>query len=625
MPPVLFDPVSKKVIWDDTEKKVQALSIYGDDCCCFMDPSLDYDPEKTYAKDEYAYGDNFLIPGPYGLGPEVTYQSLQDNNTGHLPLSCGGDWQNNHDYVIGDYLREYPYHCWENKLYRCIAPFNSGTNDYSKYLSNGTYWVEETGWWAAVSFVRACGNENWNAYPPFGGVGKSPKYLKVTFSGVSTNPAGQCLNESEESDCETNRTKFNPNQSFILIGGNCTWSCAGSVYPKWQIIVFLGREIFLTLHNTEAEEGDYCQYFIANSDWVCSDGRNGWGMGGEGENSGEWISTTTYNPSPPYGYTEGDRVTRNGVAYRNIQENNQGHDPASSPSWWSTDLQSNLFKVNTIVQSAHSSNIYRCKQDHTSSPFNEPEVGANWESYWELEKCFNMITKPTRNVCNTSCVGRNGGENTLVAIDGTVTMEFLTTLPNVTLGIATAPDPTDEATNKAANTQLNWTPGINATYQNIYFGTTNPPPLVARVLGDVGTYNPGTLAYSTPYYWRIDSGIDSCAIGTKEVEGEVWTFTTMAEPNTTPPTPNPMTWNTTPHKDGSNHHMIASVATDADNPPVEYSFEGSGGGVSSGWISSNNYSVAGGAYGAYRVRARDALGNMTGYSPKYGTDGYPVP
>jgi hypothetical protein len=241
MPPVLFDPVSKKVIWDDTEKKVQALSIYGDDCCCFMDPSLDYDPEKTYAKDEYAYGDDFSMPGPYGLGPEVTYQSLQDNNKGHLPLSCGGNWQQNHDYVIGDYVKTHSYYCWENKLYRCIAPFNSGSNDYSKYPGftdlSMEYWVEETGWWAAVSFVRACGNENWNAYPPFGGVGKTPKYLKVTFSGISTDPNSQCLCEDEFEDCETNKTKFNPNQSFILTqDSGCRWGCdSGGDYPRKQI------------------------------------------------------------------------------------------------------------------------------------------------------------------------------------------------------------------------------------------------------------------------------------------------------------------------------------------------------------------------------------------------------
>jgi hypothetical protein len=86
-----------------------------------------------------------------------------------------------------------------------------------------------------------------------------------------------------------------------------------------------------------------------------------------------------------------------------------------------------------------------------------------------------------------------------------------------------------------------------------------------------------------------------------------------------------MTWSITPHVVGSNFVMQASLATDAASPPVEYNFEcRSGSGTSSGWQSSRDYSVAITGYAVYRVRARDALHNMTGYSTSWGTDGYPV-
>jgi len=94
-------------------------------------------------------------------------------------------------------------------------------------------------------------------------------------------------------------------------------------------------------------------------------------------------------------------------------------------------------------------------------------------------------------------------------------------------------------------------------------------------------------------------------------------------PDTDPPSPDPMTWATEPYQ--TNASSIAMVATTATDPttPIHYYFSfyhsptGGAGGTSSGWQSSASYTDSGLStnhqYG-YKVRARDGNNNMTSYS-----------
>jgi len=93
-------------------------------------------------------------------------------------------------------------------------------------------------------------------------------------------------------------------------------------------------------------------------------------------------------------------------------------------------------------------------------------------------------------------------------------------------GQASAPSPANSATDVSIDADLSWTAGSNATSHNVYFGTDSTPD-AGEFQGNqtATTYDPGTMANSTTYYWRID---EVNAEGT--TTGTVWNFTTEAAP-----------------------------------------------------------------------------------------------
>jgi hypothetical protein len=103
-------------------------------------------------------------------------------------------------------------------------------------------------------------------------------------------------------------------------------------------------------------------------------------------------------------------------------------------------------------------------------------------------------------------------------------------------------------------------------------------------------------------------------------------------PDTTPPLPNPSQWLTVPYyyvdANGYYHHAMAAVVTDdsttGGNNPCQYYFQFvyGGAGQDSGWQLSNVYDYTFAKYylyGVYRVKARDAVGNETGWSTALST------
>ncbi|MDH4238563.1 MAG: hypothetical protein OEW48_03265 [Phycisphaerae bacterium] len=90
------------------------------------------------------------------------------------------------------------------------------------------------------------------------------------------------------------------------------------------------------------------------------------------------------------------------------------------------------------------------------------------------------------------------------------------------------PNPADGAKSVSRTADLSWTAGSDATSHDVYFGTTRPGVFQGNQSGMI--FDPGTMAYYTTYYWRIDEiSNEGKTIGT------VWTFTTLSSPPPPPP------------------------------------------------------------------------------------------
>jgi hypothetical protein len=126
-----------------------------------------------------------------------------------------------------------------------------------------------------------------------------------------------------------------------------------------------------------------------------------------------------------------------------------------------------------------------------------------------------------------TCVTINGNNltvNAITNVDGIVRDTFTLSHGALPLpGQAGNPSPANGAANVATNATLSWTAGSDAASHDVYFGTTSPG--TSRGNQTATTYNPGTLANSTTYYWRIN---EKNATGT--TTGAVWSFTTAATP-----------------------------------------------------------------------------------------------
>jgi formylglycine-generating enzyme required for sulfatase activity len=104
-------------------------------------------------------------------------------------------------------------------------------------------------------------------------------------------------------------------------------------------------------------------------------------------------------------------------------------------------------------------------------------------------------------------------------------------------GLPSNPSPADGATDQSIDLILSWTgddvDGDALTY-DVYFEAGDDTPDVLRSNDQTSTsYDPGTLAYSTHYYWQIVAQDEHGASTT----GPVWDFTTGSSANIPPSVP----------------------------------------------------------------------------------------
>ena len=90
-------------------------------------------------------------------------------------------------------------------------------------------------------------------------------------------------------------------------------------------------------------------------------------------------------------------------------------------------------------------------------------------------------------------------------------------------GKVSNPNPANGAMRANRDADLSWTAGADATSHDVYFGTSSPPPFIDNQAAT--TFDPGTMPYSSTYYWRIDS-----VNGWGKTTGTVWSLTTLPSP-----------------------------------------------------------------------------------------------
>ncbi|MFH1230275.1 MAG: hypothetical protein V1709_02130 [Planctomycetota bacterium] len=108
-----------------------------------------------------------------------------------------------------------------------------------------------------------------------------------------------------------------------------------------------------------------------------------------------------------------------------------------------------------------------------------------------------------------------------------VDKSFNTVTPTGSPAQVTLPNPASGTISASITTQVYWASASGASSYDAYFGTSATPPKVVTAT-TATNYNPGTLSYSTTYYWQINS---KNSVGT--TPGIIWNFSTKAPP---PPT-----------------------------------------------------------------------------------------
>jgi hypothetical protein len=125
------------------------------------------------------------------------------------------------------------------------------------------------------------------------------------------------------------------------------------------------------------------------------------------------------------------------------------------------------------------------------------------------------------------------------------------------------PEPSNGSTNVYISVDLNWTggdPDGDPVTFDIYFGTMSPPEKIITNQSATN-YDPGTLNYSTNYYWKIIAWDNQSA----STEGPQWEFITEVKPNSPPNVP----YNETPVNQSMNVILNTGLTWDGGDPDGE--------------------------------------------------------
>jgi hypothetical protein len=218
-------------------------------------------------------------------------------------------------------------------------------------------------WWTKVSNTVSSGCEDWDSTSPYGGIGKTPKYISVTFSGIKTPVCDPEWGPDP-------RTTVN--RTFVLTGGgSCGWSCfeegvtINGCQHSWYCWLTLSNgRVYLELDtNCKGEESCWdCIIFQNEVDTLtvaCGGGLDGLVISNEITGEACRVKPDDYKGGGQATIILGGSVV---------------------PELW---VSLHDYEVGDEVIGSDNK-TYICAIAHTSALTDKPINGANWETYWGL-------------------------------------------------------------------------------------------------------------------------------------------------------------------------------------------------------------------------------------------------
>ena len=322
------------------------------------------------------------------------------------------EWSSVTTYSLGDYAHSGP--CGG---FTCI----------SKVDNNLNHMLTATDWWTKVSEASPLGNASWNDFPPFGGFGKTPLTLRVTFSGISWGGDGGGGRGCDTYGSPPNVEQYlpdgwpqsGPNRIFLATQhpiASCRWTCTSppSAAGGWSVYIDMCDDMTVYLRSLWAFPWSVGTYFpvtsythnqsigfrciqahIASLSTVPPGIVNGGGVNWEDY----WAATSCSEcddgwcgPDAFY-YGSADECLLNTPINNQIDPNQfegSGGTVTIIPGSFSVASWQNIhvYSLNDMV-SGSSSGAYICIDGHTSSTDDRPTSGENWSDYWALmEGCL---------------------------------------------------------------------------------------------------------------------------------------------------------------------------------------------------------------------------------------------
>ena len=284
----------------------------------------------------------------------------------------------------------------------------------------------------------------------------------------------------------------NITQNSAVLGGNVVSDGGATVTDRG---VCWGTAINPTTSNNSQSMGSgtgqfssVVSTFQSNTQyWVRAYASNSVGTSYGGNIIVKTTSVTDLPPNPPSNPSPANNAT-------NVST-------STSLSWTCTDPENDPLKFD--VYFGTSSNPPLVSSNQSQFTYDPTSLSSSTLYYWKI------------------VVKDDHGNSTPGTIWSFTTGSGLNNPPNQ----PSNPNPANNMMNVSPYTSLSWTctdPENDPLTFNVYFGTSNNPPLVSTGQSQ-NNYTPTSLSYGTVYYWKIEANDDHG----NSTQGIVWTFITV--------------------------------------------------------------------------------------------------